>query len=160
MKYLENDSALKLRIFILSPVVTLHLLLSVGKVKNLKKCMKHIQKVILSNAFWRTSTVHYKLSQNLSKFIQIFCCAGLEIENLVESRVRLWKKMKTKKLLALPSYPKSLEQAILRMGNQLYYWLRFDTKEIYVTNMERFECSGERENCHTILGSKLSSFSL
>ena len=78
------------------------------------------------------------MSQNISKFIQTIGYLGLEIENLVESRVRLYKKMKTKILLTLPPDPKLMEQTILRIHHQLYYWLRFDTKVIDVINMDKF----------------------
>ena len=55
--------------------------------------------------------------------------------------------MKTKTLLTLPPDPKSMEQAILRKHYQLYYWLlRFDTKEIYVINIEKFGWSVEKES--------------
>ena len=65
---------------------------SAEKVKVLKKCMKQIQKVrgvSLLNGFGETSAVDYKVSQNVSKFIQTICYAGQENENLVESRVKL-----------------------------------------------------------------------
>ena len=55
-------------------------------------------------------------------------------------------EMKTKTLLTLPPDPKSMEQAILRIHHQLYYWLRFDTKEIDVIDTEKFGWSGERES--------------
>ena len=37
-------------------------------------------------------------------------------------------------------------EAILRIHHQLYYFLRFNTKEIYVINMKKFEYSVERQN--------------
>ena len=86
------------------------------------------------------------MSQNVSKFIQTIGYLGLEFENLVESRVRLYKKMKTKILLTLPPDPRLMEQTILRIHHQLYYWLRFDTKEIDVINMEKFGWSVEKES--------------
>ena len=46
--------------------------------------------------------------------------------------------MKTKTLLILPPGPKSMEQAILRIHHQLYFWLRFDTKDTDVINNEKF----------------------
>ena len=86
------------------------------------------------------------MSQNISKFIQTIGYLGLEIENLVESRVRLYKKMKTKILLTLPPDPRLMEQTILRIHHQLYYWLRFDTKVIDVIIMDKFGWSVERES--------------
>ena len=53
--------------------------------------------------------------------------------------------MKTKTLLKLPPNPKSMEP-ILRIYHQLYYRLRFDTKEIDVINMEKFRWSVEKES--------------
>ena len=123
----------------LSPVVTLHpSCFLLGKVKVLRKFMKKGQKVSLLKGFGETSTFDYKVSQNASKYIRAICYAGLEIENLAESRVRLYKKMKTKTLLILPPGPKSMEQAILRIHHQLYFWLRFDTKDTDVINNEKF----------------------
>ena len=46
-------------------------------------------------------------------------------------------EMKIKTLLTLPPDPNSMEQAIRRTHHQLYYWLRFETKEIGVINIER-----------------------
>ena len=100
--------------------------------------MKQVQKVSLFNGFGETSTVNYKVPPKVSKFIQTICYAGLEIKNLVEFRVKLYSKMKTKTLLILPPDPKSMEQAILRIHHQLYYWLRFYSKEIDVINMDKF----------------------
>ena len=54
--------------------------------------------------------------------------------------------MKTKALQTLPPDPKSIEQAILRIHHQLYYWLRSDTKYIDVINLEKFGWSVERES--------------
>ena len=56
--------------------------------------MKQVQKVNLLNGFGKISTVDYKVSQNVSKFIQTICYAGRQIENILESRVRLYRKMK------------------------------------------------------------------
>ena len=77
-----------------------------------------------------TSTVDYKVSKFIQKFIQTTCYASLEIENLVKSRVRIYMKIKTKILLTFPTDPKSVKQAILRIHHQLCYWLRLVTKEI------------------------------
>ena len=86
------------------------------------------------------------MSQNVLKFIQTICYAGLEIENWVKSRVRIYREMKTKTLLTLPPDPKSMVQVILRIHHQLYYWLRLDSKEIDVINMEKFGWSVQRES--------------
>ena len=123
----------------LSPVVTLHpLCFLLGRVKVGRKFMKQGQKVNLLKGFGETSTFDYKVSQNASKYIRTLCYAGLETENLVDFRVRLYKKMKTKTLLILSPEPKSMEQTILRIHHQLYYWLRFDTRETDVINIEKF----------------------
>ena len=122
VKYLGNDLALKLpHIHAITGCETTSFMFSVGKEKVLKKYMKQVQKqVSLLNGFGETSTVDYKVSQNVSKFIQTICCAGLEIENLLETRVKLCRKIKTKTLLTLPLDPKSMEQAILKIHHQLY----------------------------------------
>ena len=144
VKYLGNDLALKLsHIHAITGCDTTSFMFSGGKVNVLKKCMKQVS---LLNGFGETSTVDNKVSQNVSKFIQTIFYAGLEIENLVESRVKLYRKVKTKTLLTLTPDPKSMEQAILRIHQQLYYWLRFDTKEIDVINMENFGWLVERES--------------
>ena len=107
--------------------------------------MKQVQKVSLLNGFRETSTVDYKMSQNVSKFIDSSCNAALETENLVKSRVRIHRKMKTKTLLTLAnSY--NISKAILRIHHQLCHRLRFDTKEIDVINMEKFGGSVKWKN--------------
>ena len=60
--------------------------------------------------------------------------------------------MKTKTLLTLTPDPKSMQQAILRIYHRLNYWLRFDTKEIYVINMVNFGWSVERESRAVTVG--------
>ena len=123
----------------LSPVVTVHpLCFLLGRVKVLRKFMKQGQKVNLLKGFGETSTFDYKVSQNASKYIRTLCYAGLKTENLVDFRVRLYKKMKTKTLLILSPEPKSMEQTILRIHHQPYFWLRFDTKDTDVINNEKF----------------------
>ena len=94
MKYVGNDLVLKLpHIHAITGCGTISFTFSVEKEKVLGKCMKELQKVSLLDAFWEI--VDYKLSQNILKFLHFICYAGLEIGNLVESRVRLYKKMKT-----------------------------------------------------------------
>ena len=88
MKYLGNDLALKLpHIHAITGCDTTSFTFSVGKVKVVIICMKHRQKISFLNRFEQISTVDYKVSQKVSKSIQSICCAGLEIENLVDSRV-------------------------------------------------------------------------
>lgn len=54
--------------------------------------------------------------------------------------------MKVKTLLTLPRDLKSIELATLRIHHHLYYWLTFDTNEIDVINIEKFERSVERKS--------------
>ena len=102
VKYLGNDLALKHpHIHAITGCVTTSFMFSVGK----QKCMKQVQKVRVLNGFGETSAADYKKFQKVSTI----CYAGLEIENLVESRARLYSKMKTKTLLTLPPDPQSME---------------------------------------------------
>ena len=69
--------------------------------------MKQVQNVSVSNGFRETLTAYYK-----SQKVSTFCYVGLDIENLAESKDRLYSKMKTKtplKPLTLPPDPQSME---------------------------------------------------
>ena len=47
---------------------------------------------------------------------------------MVETRIRLYKAMKTKSSQALPPDPDSMTEAIKRMHFKTYYWLRFNDR--------------------------------
>ena len=122
VNYFGNNLALKLlHIHGITGCNTTSFMFSTRKVKVLKKCTKRVLKISLLSGFGESLTVHYKVTQNVSKFIQTICYTGLEIANLMESRVRLYRGMKTKALLTLPPDPKSMEPAILIIQQQIYY---------------------------------------
>ena len=99
VEYLGTDIAIKLpQIHAISKCDTTSFLNGVWKVKVLKKCLK-------KNRLLNTIGVSFKVSdtavKDVQKFIQIVCYSGKEEECLTEISLRLYKQMKTKKLLSL-----------------------------------------------------------
>ena len=147
VQYLGKEIALKLpHVHAITGCDTTSFMFSVGKIKVLKKCMKQIKQLDLLSGFGESSVINHEIIQNVSKFIQTVCYSGFKDENLVETRVRLYRKMKTKTLQTLPPDPKSMEQAILRIQHQLYYWLKFDVKEIHELDKEKYGWFVDKEN--------------
>ena len=60
------------------------------------------------------------------KFMQGVCYSGKEEESLTETRVRLYKQMKSKTSQTLPPDEKSMLQAIKRVHYQVCYSSRVD----------------------------------
>ena len=59
--------------------------------------------------------------KDIEKFIQTVCYSGKEEENLTETRVPLYKQMKTKTSQSLPPGEKLMLQAIKYVHYQVYY---------------------------------------
>ena len=74
-----------------------------------------------------------------SRFVQTVLYKGKLEESLVETRIRLYKGLKTKRSEALPPAPDSLTHAILRVHLQSYYLLQFQQIEMTDIDMEKSE---------------------
>ena len=68
------------------------------------------------------------MHDGVSKFIQTICYNGQDDESFVETKVRLYMRMKVKSSLTLPPDPKSTKQHILWVNFQLLDWLSFNEK--------------------------------
>ena len=64
--------------------------------------------------------------EDVEKFIQTVSYSGKEGETLTETRVRLYKQMKTKTSQSWPPDEKSMLQAIKYVHYQVYYWSNVD----------------------------------
>ena len=62
--------------------------------------------------------------------------SGRRDESYVDTRVRLYKAMKTKSSQSLPPDPDSIHQAVRRVHYQVYYWLRFAEKSIQTISLK------------------------
>ena len=98
----------------------------VGKIKVLKKCIDNPDKLQELASLGIEKTITAKTISSVQRFIQFMCYSGKDDEDLVETRVRLYKKMKVKSSQSLPPDPKSIEQAIKRIHYQLYSWMQVD----------------------------------
>jgi len=111
----------------------------VGKVEVVKNVFRDYQQLQNLQHFGETISTSEEMFENVSKFIQMTCYSGTVNESLVETRVRIYKKMKVKSSLTLPPDPQSMKQHILRAQFQLFEWLRFDEK---LQEERSFENSG------------------
>ena len=64
----------------------------------------------------------------------------------MQTRVKLYKALKTKSSKALPPDPDSLRQALLRVHYQVYYWLGYKKKIINEIAFEDFGWTFDGEN--------------
>ena len=96
----------------------------VGKVKVLKKVMGDKDTLRLLEGLGCSETVGEDLENSIEKFVQLICYSGMKDESYIETRVRLYKKMKVKSSMGLPADPKSLRQHIRRANFQLMEWLQ------------------------------------
>ena len=78
----------------------------VGKVKVLKKMMNAEKDLApLLDGLGDSLDVSDDVRNNVSKFVQVGCYSGLSNESYIQTRVRLYKKMKVKSSLSIPPDP-------------------------------------------------------
>ena len=92
-----------------------------GKV--FKKCVNSKEKMNLLQDIGVPSTINKKAVDKVSKFIQTMCYSQMEDESVIETKVRIYKQLKTKTSQSKPPDKNSMLQAIKRIHYQLYYWL-------------------------------------
>lgn len=120
-------------------------LYGVGKVKVLKKLQKSEESLNLIENLGATVNITEDIKEDAVKFIQCLCYSGNLDESLVETRVRLYKSMKTKSSQSLPADPSSLEQHILRVHYQLWFWRQLNTKVIQELQLDEYGWSIQKD---------------
>ena len=86
-----------------------------GKIKVLKKCVNSKEKMKLSQDVGVPSSINEKTFGKVSKFIQTMCYTGKEDESVKETRVRIYKQLKTKTSQSIPTDEQSMLQAIKKI---------------------------------------------
>ena len=122
VKYLETDVATKLpQIHTVTGYYTTSSLQVVRKIKVLKRCRNGKQL-----RFLNTIVVSCKVSEaavtDVERFIQTVCCSAKEEMGETETRVRLYKQMKTKTAHSSPPDEKLILQTFKRILYKVYYW--------------------------------------
>ena len=117
------------KIHVLTGCDTSSFLHGVGKVKILKNLKDNPENIQLLANLGRSvhsqkSEVEEDLIQDVAKFIQCVCYTGKEEESLVETIIRIYRKMKVKSSQTLPPVPQSMAQHILRVNLQVFEWIR------------------------------------
>ena len=102
----------------------------VGKIKVLNKVKKNKESLNLLQHVGQNEKLSQRGFEDSMKFVQTVMYSGKETESLVETRIRLYKSLKTKASLAIPPDPDSLRQAMLRVHFQAYYWLQCDSNRV------------------------------
>ena len=69
-------------------------------------------------------------------FVQTVMYSGRKDESYFDTRVRLYKAIKTKSSQSLPPDPESMQQAFRRVHYEVYYWLRFAEKSVQTISLE------------------------
>ena len=100
-------------------------LYGVGKIKVFKKCANSKEKLNLLQDVVVPSTINEKTVDKVSKFIQT-TYPGMKDESVTETRVRIYKLLKTKTLQPIPPDENSMLQPIKRIRYHLYYTLISD----------------------------------
>lgn len=95
---------------------------NVGKIKALKQIMKNPELIHLISEIGNENGVSQENLENARTFVQMVMYSGKYDESYVDTRVRLYKKMKQKSSASLPPDPASLKQAILRAHLQAHIW--------------------------------------
>ena len=127
VKYLGNDVATKLlQIHAVRGCDTVSFLHIVGKIKVLKNGLNGKEKLRLLNTIVVSCKVSDTRIKNAEKFFQTVCYSGKEEESFTETRVRLYKQMKTKTSHSLLPDEKLMLQAVKRVHYQVYYSSRVD----------------------------------
>ena len=117
-----------------------------GKVRLIKKLKKESSSLTLLEGFGHNRRLSNdedneddEVYSNVKKFVQTMVYNGKEDETLVETRVRLYKALKTKSSESIPPDPDSLCQAIYRIIHyQLYYWLNFSEQIVDYIPFEEY----------------------
>ena len=95
VNHFGNDVCIKLpHIHAITGCDTTSYFNGVGKVKVLKKIVGNPDLLSLLNDFGESVAVSDALQDKVTKFIQRVCYSGQENESLVQTRVRLYKKMR------------------------------------------------------------------
>ena len=97
----------------------------VGKVKVFKKIESQNELLKLLDGLGNSSRISDNLEEKSKQFVQCVCYSGRKDEGLVETRVRLYRKMKVKSSVSLPPDPDSLKYHLFRVNYQLFEWIRF-----------------------------------
>ena len=127
--YLGEDICLKLpKIHAVTGCDTTSFFFGVSKIKVLKKIMKDNSKLKWLDSLGESEVLSPEGLSAVTMFIQKVLYNGKENESLVETRIRLYKSMKTKSSQALPPDPDSIVQAIKRVHFQTLFWLRFNDR--------------------------------
>eukprot|EP00794_Sanderia_malayensis_P021307 gene21307-biopygen16343 len=108
----------------------------VGKVKILKKIMKHQDSLDLLRSLGGSKELSMQSIKDVMVFVQTVMYSGRKDESYVDTRVRLYKAMKTKSSQSLPPDPDSMQQAVRRVHYQVYHWLRFAEKSVLFISLE------------------------
>ncbi|MAG85790.1 MAG: hypothetical protein CMB97_00015 [Flavobacteriaceae bacterium] len=95
-----------------------------GKVKVFKKLLNDPAKCKLLRYLGLDSDLKSDDINNLKEFIRTVIYNGKDNETYVETRIRLYKEMKSKSSLPVSPDPDSAEQAIRRANYQVFHWVR------------------------------------
>ena len=97
------------------------------------KCLNGKEKLRLLNTIGVSCKVSDTTVKDVEKFIQTVCYPGKGEESLTETRVRLYKQIKTKTSRSLPPEENSMLQAIKHFRYQVFYSSRVD--EIIISDI-------------------------
>ena len=126
-EYLGTDVAAKFpQIHAAAGRDTTSFLHGVGKIKVLKKCLNWKEKLSLPNTIGVSCKVSDTTVKGVKKFIQTVCYSEKEEESLTETRVPVYRQMKTKTSQSLPPDENSMLQKIKPINCKIYYWSRVD----------------------------------
>ena len=78
----------------------------------------------LIESFGQNQSLGSENIDNVKEFIRTVVYSGKVDETYVETRIRLYKEMKSKSSSSIPPDPDSVEQAIKRANYQVFHWVR------------------------------------
>ena len=108
----------------------------VGKVKLLKKIIKHQDSLDLLSSLGESKELNVQNVEDVIVSVQTVMYSGRKDELYVDTRVRLYKDMKIKSSQSLLPDPDWMQQAIRRVHFQVNYWLRFGEKSVQTISLE------------------------
>ena len=95
-----------------------------GKIRVFKKLLSDKEKYKLIQPLGQKKILDEISVESVKEFVRTVVYSGIHGENYVDTRVRLYKNLKSKSSMPLPPDPDSLEQVIKRSHFQTYQWLR------------------------------------
>ncbi|XP_065053639.1 uncharacterized protein LOC135682604 [Rhopilema esculentum] len=116
-----------------------------GKVKIIKKLLSSPSNCQILESFGQDQSLESEKIDNVKEFIRTVVYSGKVGESYVETRIQLYKEMKSKSSSSIPPDPDSVKQAIRRANYQVFHWVRCCEVNIETVSFENHGWKWDKE---------------